>query len=47
MDVDEEDDNISQRLRKAQDHGIEVDFAGVGDDDLAVCTITSRSMTLY
>jgi len=47
MDVDGEDDDTSQRPRKVQDYGIEVDFDGVDDDDLAVCTFPSRSADMY
>jgi hypothetical protein len=42
MDMDE-DEGISQRPRKAQDYGIVVDFDGVDNDDLAVCTVPSRN----
>lgn len=42
MDVDEEDDDTFQRPRKVQNHGIEADFDGVDDDDLAVCPFFCR-----
>jgi hypothetical protein len=47
MDVDEEDEESSQRPRKAQDYGIEADFDGVDDDDLAVCTFPYRSRDIH
>jgi structural maintenance of chromosome 1 len=44
MDIDEEeDDDTFQRPRNVQDHGIEVDFSSVDDDDLAVCKFPFRS----
>ena len=46
MEVDgEEDDDTSQRPRKVQTYGIEVDFDGADIDDLAVCTFPCRSDT--
>jgi len=45
MDVDEEDEDTFQRPRKVHDYGIEVDFDGVDDDDLAVCTIPCGVVT--
>ena len=42
MDVDEEDEDTFQRPRKVQNHGIEADFDGVDDDDLAVYTFPCR-----
>ena len=46
MDVDEEeDDDTSHRPRKVQDYGIEVDFDGADNDDLAVCVFLFRSYT--